>query len=70
MNRKLMELAEKYVAQRKRRIRLLKTVTALALVVAICTSYVLMMPGPDDGGGDVLRAGGAYPHGGLPMWTS
>ena len=45
MNRKLMELAEKYVAQRKRRIRLLKTVTALALVVAICTSYVLMMPG-------------------------
>ena len=32
MNRKLMELAEKYVAQRKRRIRLLKTVTALALV--------------------------------------
>ena len=45
MNRKLMELAEKYVAQRKRRMRLLKTVTALALVVAICTSYVLMMPG-------------------------
>ena len=45
MNRKLMELAERYVAQRKRRIRLLKTVTALALVVAICTSYVLMMPG-------------------------
>ena len=45
MNRKLMELAEKYVAQRKHRIRLLKTVTALALVVAICTSYVLMMPG-------------------------
>lgn len=45
MNRKLMELAEKYVAQRKRRIRLLKTVTALALIVAICTSYVLMMPG-------------------------
>ena len=45
MNRKLMELAEKYVAQWKRRIRLLKTVTALALVVAICTSYVLMMPG-------------------------
>ena len=45
MNRKLMELAEKYVAQRKRWIRLLKTVTALALVVAICTSYVLMMPG-------------------------
>ena len=45
MNRKLMELAEKYVAQRKRRTRLLKTVTALALVVAICTSYVLMMPG-------------------------
>ena len=45
MNRKLVELAEKYVAQRKRRMRLLKTVTALALVVAICTSYVLMMPG-------------------------
>ena len=45
MNRKLMELAEKYVAQRKRRMRLFKTVTALALVVAICTSYVLMMPG-------------------------
>ena len=45
MNRKLMELAERYVAQRKRRMRLLKTVTALALVVAICTSYVLMMPG-------------------------
>ena len=45
MNRKLMELAEKYVAQWKRRMRLLKTVTALALVVAICTSYVLMMPG-------------------------
>ena len=45
MNRKLMELAEKYVAKRKRRMRLLKTVTALALVVAICTSYVLMMPG-------------------------
>ena len=45
MNRKLMELAEKYAAQRKRRMRLLKTVTALALVVAICTSYVLMMPG-------------------------
>ena len=45
MNRKLMELAEKYVAQRKHRMRLLKTVTALALVVAICTSYVLMMPG-------------------------
>mgnify|MGYP001141931967 FL=1 len=41
MNRKLMELAEKYVAQRKRRIRLLKTVTALALVVAICTSYTI-----------------------------
>ena len=45
MNRKLMELAERYVAQRKRRMRLFKTVTALALVVAICTSYVLMMPG-------------------------
>ena len=45
MNRKLVELAEKYVAQRKHRMRLLKTVTALALVVAICTSYVLMMPG-------------------------
>ena len=45
MNRKLMELAEKYVAQQKRRMRLFKTVTALALVVAICTSYVLMMPG-------------------------
>ena len=45
MNRKLMELAEKYVAQRKHRMRLFKTVTALALVVAICTSYVLMMPG-------------------------
>ena len=45
MNRKLMELAEKYVTQRKRRMRLFKTVTALALVVAICTSYVLMMPG-------------------------
>ena len=45
MNRKLMELAEKYVAQRKRRMRLFKTVTALALVVAICMSYVLMMPG-------------------------
>ena len=45
MNRKLMELAERYVAQRKHRMRLLKTVTALALVVAICTSYVLMMPG-------------------------
>ena len=29
MNRKLMELAEKYVAQRKRRIRLLKTVTEI-----------------------------------------
>lgn len=45
MNRKLMELAERYVAQRKRQMRLFKTVTALALVVAICTSYVLMMPG-------------------------
>ena len=45
MNRKLMELAERYVAQRKHRMRLFKTVTALALVVAICTSYVLMMPG-------------------------
>lgn len=45
MNRKLVELAEKYVAQRKRRMCLFKTVTALALVVAICTSYVLMMPG-------------------------
>lgn len=45
MNRKLMELSERYVAQRKRRMRLFKTVTALALVVAICTSYVLMMPG-------------------------
>ena len=32
MNRKLMELAEKYVAQRKRRMRLLKTVTALSLI--------------------------------------
>ena len=69
MNRKLMELAEKYVAQRKRRMRLLKTVTALALVVAICTSYVLMMPG-------LTMAAETYcgleerTHTATAMWTS
>ncbi len=45
MNRRLMEMAEKYIIQRKRRMQLLRAVTAMALVVAICTSYVLILPG-------------------------
>lgn len=45
MNRRLMEMAETYINQRRRRVQLLRTVTALALVVAMCTSYVLILPG-------------------------
>lgn len=45
MNQKLMQMAESYIKQRRRRMQLFRAVTALALVVAICTSYVLILPG-------------------------
>lgn len=45
MNRRIIELAERFILQQKHRVRLLRSFTALALVVAICTTYVLVQPG-------------------------
>ena len=45
MREEMLQRAEEYLARRRHRIRLLRAVTAMALVVAIMTSYVLMLPG-------------------------
>ena len=45
MSEEILARAEEYLARRRNRMRLLRAVTAMALVVAIMTSYVLMLPG-------------------------
>ena len=45
MSEEIIIRAEEYLIRRRNRIRLLRAFTAMALVVAIMTSYVLMLPG-------------------------
>ncbi|MGN0794428.1 MAG: Cna B-type domain-containing protein [Aristaeellaceae bacterium] len=45
MREEMLQRAEEYLARRKQRMRMLRAFTAMALVVAMMTSYVLMLPG-------------------------
>ncbi|MBQ7849356.1 MAG: hypothetical protein IJ343_06490 [Clostridia bacterium] len=45
MREEILQRAEEYLARRRHRMRMLRAFTAMALVVAIMTSYVLMLPG-------------------------
>ncbi|MBE5796007.1 MAG: Cna B-type domain-containing protein [Clostridiales bacterium] len=45
MREEILLRAEEYLARRRHRMRMLRAFTAMALVVAIMTSYVLMLPG-------------------------
>ena len=45
MSEEILIRAEEYLARRRHRMRMLRAFTAMALVVAIMTSYILMLPG-------------------------
>ena len=45
MREDILQRAEQYLIRRRNRMRMLRAFTAMALVVAITTSYVLMLPG-------------------------